>query len=222
MADDKSVPGDLLAPASDAPPPSRRDIVPGLSDRRHAGIRRRACRSPAACWSSSAAGSASANSSKCCRCRSSCPVRTSSTSRSSSAAASAAPSGSVAAALGLMLMPFLIVLALAALYAQFRRDRGRARRDQRRVRGGDRAGDRDGHQDGAAAARASPGRSRWARWRSSRSGCCAFRCCGRWRCSRRCRSPSPGGRGDEPAAAGRPRAAVRRCCRFWPSAGSMR
>jgi chromate transporter len=29
------------------------------------------------------------------------------------------PSGSVAAALGLMLMPFLIVLALAALYAQF-------------------------------------------------------------------------------------------------------
>ena len=111
------------------------------------------------------------------------------------------PRGSIAASLGLMLMPFLIVLALAALYSRF--DTLAAVRDATAavssaatglimamglkmarplsgvgMAGGDR---RAGvHRDRAAARAAA---------------------CGRWQSWRRCRSPARGGCGDDPARA---------------------
>ena len=93
MADDKSVPGDLLAPGPGRAAAIPARTVPGLSDRRHAGIRRRAAvRAPHAGRAAPLAQRARIH-------RGAVAVavparaRTSSTSRSSSAAASAARRG---------------------------------------------------------------------------------------------------------------------------------
>ena len=59
------------------------------------------------------------------------------------------PLGSIAATLGLMLMPFVIVLVLAALYAQIRRPGAGTRRDQRSFGGRDGADHRHRSPDGA-------------------------------------------------------------------------
>ena len=118
MADDKSVPGDLLAPASDAPPPSRRELflrflIVGMQGfggvlpfaRRMLVEQRR--------WVSEREFIEVLSLSQFLPGPNIVNVSIIVGSRFRGA------SGSVAAVLGLMLMPFLIVLALAALYAQF-------------------------------------------------------------------------------------------------------
>jgi len=118
MADDKSVPGDLLAPASDAPPPSRRELflrflIVGMQGfggvlpfaRRMLVEQRR--------WVSEREFIEVLSLSQFLPGPNIVNVSFIVGSRFRGA------SGAVAAVLGLMLMPFLIVLALAALYAQF-------------------------------------------------------------------------------------------------------
>jgi chromate transporter len=118
MADDKSVPGDLLAPASDAPPPSRRELflrflIVGMQGfgcvlpfaRRMLVEQRR--------WVSEREFIEVLSLSQFLPGPNIVNVSIIVGSRFRGA------SGAVAAVLGLMLMPFLIVLALAALYAQF-------------------------------------------------------------------------------------------------------
>jgi chromate transporter len=118
MADDKSVPGDLLAPAPDAPPPSRRELFLGflivgmqgfggvLPFARRMLIEQRR-------WLSEREFIEVLSLSQFLPGPNIVNVSIIVGSRFRGA------SGSVAAVLGLMLMPFLIVLALAALYAQF-------------------------------------------------------------------------------------------------------
>ena len=118
MADDKSVPGDLLAPPSDAPPPSRRELflrflIVGMQGfggvlpfaRRMLVEQRR--------WVSEREFIEVLSLSQFLPGPNIVNVSIIVGSRFRG------PSGSVAAVLGLMLMPFLIVLALAAMYAQF-------------------------------------------------------------------------------------------------------
>jgi chromate transporter len=118
MADDKSVPGDLLAPAPDAPPPSRRELFLGflivgmqgfggvLPFARRMLVEQRR-------WVSEREFIEVLSLSQFLPGPNIVNVSIIVGSRFRGA------SGSVAAVLGLMLMPFLIVLALAALYAQF-------------------------------------------------------------------------------------------------------
>jgi chromate transporter len=118
MADDKSVPGDLLAPAHDAPPPSRRELFLGflivgmqgfggvLPFARRMLVEQRR-------WVSEREFIEVLSLSQFLPGPNIVNVSIIVGSRFRGA------SGSVAAVLGLMLMPFLIVLALAALYAQF-------------------------------------------------------------------------------------------------------
>jgi chromate transporter len=118
MANDKSIPGDLLAPASDAPPPSRRELFLGflivgmqgfggvLPFARRMLIEQRR-------WLSEREFIEVLSLSQFLPGPNIVNVSIIVGSRFRGA------SGSVAAVLGLMLMPFLIVLALAALYAQF-------------------------------------------------------------------------------------------------------
>ena len=118
MADDKSVPGDLLAPAHDAPPPSRRELFLGflivgmqgfggvLPFARRMLVEQRR-------WVSEREFIEVLSLSQFLPGPNIVNVSIIVGSRFRGA------SGAVAAVLGLMLMPFLIVLALAALYAQF-------------------------------------------------------------------------------------------------------
>ena len=118
MADDKSVPGDLLAPAPDVPPPSRRELflrflIVGMQGfggvlpfaRRMLVEQRR--------WVSEREFIEVLSLSQFLPGPNIVNVSIIVGSRFRGA------SGALAAVLGLMLMPFLIVLALAALYAQF-------------------------------------------------------------------------------------------------------
>ncbi|HEX4523267.1 MAG TPA: chromate transporter [Casimicrobiaceae bacterium] len=118
MADQKSVPGDLLAPAPDAPPPSRRELFLGflivgmqgfggvLPFARRMLVEQRR-------WLSEREFIEVLSLSQFLPGPNIVNVSIIVGSRFRGA------SGSIAAVLGLMLMPFLIVLALAALYAQF-------------------------------------------------------------------------------------------------------